>query len=89
MCGGVANVRDRGGGQADSRLEKQQSHGTAGGRNKMCGWHSGEWRANFEGGCCCCCCFGKGAEGWLDMALAWGTSLRRDALGEPDPAMAT
>lgn len=23
------------------------------------------------------------------MALAWGTSLRRDALGEPNPAMAT
>lgn len=66
VCGGVASVRDRGGGQADSRLEKQQSHGTAGGRNKMCGWHSGEWRANFEGFFVVVVVLAKGLrDGWI------------------------
>lgn len=40
---------DEGGGRADRRLDRAWSHGTVGGRHRICGWHSGEGRAPCEG----------------------------------------
>ena len=61
--GRVASIREGlGGGQADSRLEREQSRG----RNKFVADTLGSGGQTLQ-----VFFFGEGAEGWLDTALAW------------------